>query len=316
MMDYWTWALNGVSFVAGSAAVYFFLKIYPRVKKGSIAWLLLATASIFLVAAPLIPYAMRSGVDSELLVLLSTYWGAVYAAFFAGAGLVLYRTFVRVPISSLGEFLIGEVRFAVPAKRGEAKNPQLIAMLENSALIEHSPAVRYEDAVSEIVSSCLSHGRNVLLVTSQPRSEAYAKEFSGTLKEAAVKIASVSMAANMPAKAGGGVLEIPAEEVYSLLDAIAALPEDCAVVFENASQLVQRLGAESAFNLLLSTVERKKSVICLLDAERHGMRELELLGDLFVSRLKVGEDSISPLKGKGLATPFKNYIDYVAFNLR
>ncbi len=317
MMDYYIWALNAVSLLAGGAAIYFFLKIYPGVKRGSIAWLLLATTSIFLVATPLAPYAMRSRFDPEFFVLLSTYWSAVYAAFFAGAGFVLYRTFARVPTSSLGEFLLGEVRFERPALGTKPKNPQLAAMLGSSALVEYTPAVRYEDAASEIAWSCISHGRNVLLVTSQPRSAAYAREFSEALKENAIKIMSVGTKDS--AKKNGAVVELSPEELYSLFEIIESLPENCAIIFESTSQLAERLGAESVFNFLLGAAERKKrgmSIVGFVNVEKHSKRELELLGELFVGRLRAGERAITQLKGGRGEVPFKNYIDYEAFSLR
>ena len=97
-----------ISLIGGMVAMYFWVQVYNETQKGSIAWLLLALTSVFLVSTALFS-AMAVSPDPEiveLMVVFLGFWTAVCTSLFAAAGFMMYRAFKNVPRDSLGDFLI------------------------------------------------------------------------------------------------------------------------------------------------------------------------------------------------------------------
>ncbi len=104
--------LGWISVIAGSVAIFYWIKIYKELNKGSLAWLLLTLSSIFMITTPMYFYFYNTGIfRPEFIVFALMFWGAVYVSFFAAAGYTLNRTFTRVPRGSVGKYLMEGFQF-------------------------------------------------------------------------------------------------------------------------------------------------------------------------------------------------------------
>lgn len=281
MIDPWLKAFSVISLLSGCIAIYFFLRIHREMERGSPAWILLAVTAVFLTATSLIELVSYG--DLEFTMLQFTYWGAVYTAFFAGAGYVLYRAFVRIPAESLGRFLAEGFKFEKPVQTG--KKPDKAG----SRLVLYTLAERYEDAVIQLALECLAGQKNVLLITSGQKAEMYSVQLGGR-----VRVINIE---DKP--------ELAANEL-----------QGSAVVFDALSQFVLNTGFESAFKFLSKLIERVE-ITAFLNRQKHSGREIELLEDLFLEQLEVKGEKILTSKGKSRrAIQLKNYIDYEAYRLR
>lgn len=160
-----------ISMLSGTLAIFFYISIYRMLAKSPITWLLLAVTSIFMISTPLLPSAMiiKGKIDQKLLLLMLTYWGAVYTSFFAAAGFTLYRACVHFPKKSLGKFVLGEIEKSTPSP---IKDEQL-KKLSKLVMILYNEEERYEDAV---IKMCLLHvavGYNVVLCSKNSIYEEY-----------------------------------------------------------------------------------------------------------------------------------------------
>ncbi|MCD4703912.1 MAG: DUF3795 domain-containing protein [Methanosarcinaceae archaeon] len=106
-----------ISLVGGLAAMYFWIRLYFETKKGSIAWLLLALTSVFIVSTSIFPSLSISLQDpdvTDIVLTLLGLWSAVYTSLFAIAGLLLFQAFRNIPRETLGDFLIDGMVFNRP----------------------------------------------------------------------------------------------------------------------------------------------------------------------------------------------------------
>jgi len=106
-----------ISFFSGSLAIYFWIGVYNEVKKGTIAWLLLAVTAVFLITSAIFPMIVISRPQPNLgevaLVFLS-FWSSLYTTTFGLAGFLIFRAFRTVPKENLGDFLLEGMTFQKP----------------------------------------------------------------------------------------------------------------------------------------------------------------------------------------------------------
>ncbi|MDY6965001.1 MAG: DUF3795 domain-containing protein [Halobacteriota archaeon] len=110
-------AFTVASFFSGSLAIYFWLNVYNEVKKGSIAWLLLALTAVFLIAASIFPMIVIAQPEKNLgdvMIVFLAFWSAIYTTTFAVAGYLIFRAFRTVPKESIGDFLLEGMAFQKP----------------------------------------------------------------------------------------------------------------------------------------------------------------------------------------------------------
>ncbi|MDY6931071.1 MAG: DUF3795 domain-containing protein [Halobacteriota archaeon] len=106
-----------ISFFSGSLAIYFWIGVYNEVKKGTIAWLLLALTSVFLITSSIFPMIVitqpQPNLNDVALVFLS-FWSSLYTTTFGVAGFLIFRAFRTVPKENLGDFLLEGLTFQKP----------------------------------------------------------------------------------------------------------------------------------------------------------------------------------------------------------
>lgn len=256
-------AFNLISFWAALLAVNFWLKIYSRAKHGSIAWLLFAVCAVFMTSVALFPYmvfyftpialSQKYALSSSLMI----FWSAVYTAFFAGAGFVLYRHFVSVPKEALGRYLVEGL---VTVKKEDSPSaPQAAFLPENavsqqmrgSTLITYSSRERYEDAVIELTLRYWGELHNVILVSSPPRAAFYESRLRDLLDIGVMKLVVLCESKSEISHAKG-VVEIPIGSLDYLSKVFADLPQGCAVIFE-LTRLAQLIGQKKASEIVRQT---------------------------------------------------------------
>ena len=64
-----------IAMACGFAAIYFWVKVYFETKKGSIAWLLLALTSIFLITSAIFPSIAIASQDTDITEMIFLFLG-------------------------------------------------------------------------------------------------------------------------------------------------------------------------------------------------------------------------------------------------
>ncbi|MDY6865433.1 MAG: DUF3795 domain-containing protein [Halobacteriota archaeon] len=106
-----------ISFFSGSLAIYFWIGVYNEVKKGTIAWLLLALTSVFLITSSIFPMIVISQPQpnlTEVALVFLSFWSSLYTTTFGVAGFLIFRAFRTVPKENLGDFLLEGMTFQKP----------------------------------------------------------------------------------------------------------------------------------------------------------------------------------------------------------
>ncbi len=279
-MSVGSWLLTFIllSLISGSLAIYFYIQIYRRLAKASLAWLLLTVASIFMIGIPLIPTAMliKNSLDLTLLILLLCYWSAVYTSFFAAAGYVLYKAFVYVPRKSIGKFIFE----GYERKRLKPLKNETLKKLSKYVLIIHTPEERYEDAIIKLSLMHIGEERGVAIVTSKQKAKAlkeYLKEFIESKKISITKK--------------------PQD---------ADIARDSLLIFDLSMNNID-------YDFLASYIEQFKGCRFVAFADKRNA----FLEGLFIDLFELRDGVIRSIKSKERVTiPVESIIDYTAYNLR
>lgn len=249
-----------ISMACGLAAIYFWVRVYYETKKGSIAWLLLALTSIFLITTAIFPSIAIGSQDTDIteaILLFMGFWGAVYTSIFAAAGLMMFKAFKTIPREKLGDFLIEGMVFT---KSEEDTNnipevEQVSTLLSRSTLIEYTPKTRYEDSVIEICLRLYGEMVNTVLVSTQPRTALYKEKIGDLIDIGAMKFIEISSTSKHVVNEDG-IIKLPADELDKLFELTSKLPKGCAVIFEPISQLLVTEGEQKTYQFISEMAER------------------------------------------------------------
>lgn len=249
-----------ISMACGLAAIYFWVRVYFETKKGSIAWLLLALTSIFLITTAIFPSIAISLQDSditEVMLLFMGLWGAVYTTVFAAAGLLMFQAFETVPREKLGDFLIEGMVFNKPENDIDSipEVNQVSTLLSRSTLIEYTPKTRYEDSVIEICLRLYGEMVNTVLVSSQPRTAMYKEQIGDLMDIGAMKFIEISSTSKQLHNEDG-IIKLPTDELDKFFELTSKLPEGCAVIFEPISQLIISEGEQETYQFISRVAEK------------------------------------------------------------
>jgi hypothetical protein len=133
-------------------------------------------------------------------------------------------------------------------------------------LIKYRPTSRFEKVVEEVVDYFLTKNRNVLLVSTAPRTQAYAKLFSEDFHKGNLIIVNMSASSrtdsfyltNQSAKKEelkGRIAEISVDWLEYLSEVIEGLPRTSIVVFEPLSDIVLMNGFDKTFKFTKKTLD-------------------------------------------------------------
>ncbi len=379
MVDMWTVIFNLVAFEAGLLAIYFWLGIYDKTKKGSLAWLLLAITSTFMITAALFPSillywgTLNTAIRLQFLIGFMIFWSAIYVTFFSAAGFVLYNELVTIPRKDLGRFLVegfesqgpksigslcgtncgacdlfikndctgclqeneqnqdecpiyscvmnsepascwecnkqknclkyAENIKSCPIKRTHFHVPEigeLTNILKGSTLIRYSPLDNFEDMVIEIVLRAWGEVRNIVLISSQPRTSAYENALEDLIQIGAMKLVNISVSGDYITKSKNWI-NVPISDISKLYEVFIDLPEDCMIIFEPLSRIIEHIGFEKAYEIvseMKSVLSPKFDFVCLLNSdvfeEKNDLAQIE---EIFNNHSTVCEDHLEVIRG-------------------
>ena len=252
-----------ISMACGSAAIYYWVKVYLETKRGSIAWLLLALTSIFLITSAIFPSIAISSQDTDItetIFLFLGFWSSVYIAIFAAAGFLMFQAFRTVPREKLGDYLIEGMVFtkALHSEEDIENIPevdQISTLLKRSTLVEYTPKTRYEDSVIEISLRLYGEMVNTVLVSTQPRTAMYKEKIGDLMDIGAMKFIEISSTSDQ-LNNEDGIIKLPTDELDKFFELTSKLPKGCAVIFEPISQLILTKGEKETYQFVSEMVER------------------------------------------------------------
>jgi len=297
-----------ISMAFGLAAIYFWVKVYFETKKGSIAWLLLALTSIFLITTAIFPSIAIGSQDTDIteaILLFMGFWGAVYTSIFASAGILMFRAFETIPREKLGDFLIEGMVFTSPAGSEDDSNnipeiDQISTLLNRSTLIEYTPKTRYEDSVIEICLQLYGEMINTVLVSTQPRTAIYKEKIGDLMDIGAMKFIEISSTSKQVSNEDG-VIKLPKDELDKFFELTHKLPKGCAVIFEPISQLLLIEGEKKTYEFISEMVERFASgellLVGMINKTAHDEKTVSRFEGLFLNLAEEEGTKIRLMKG-------------------
>ena len=158
-----------------------------------------------------------------------------------------------------------------------------------SALIEYTSSSRLSEVVGSIVMEHITNERDVFLVSMQPRTEAYRREFARLIDEGRVRVINLASKGSPP-RSDSGIEEVPIANLEYFSAVFEEMPAGALFIFEPLSSVVLTLGAENAYRFISRTVEHLSNeglfFICFVNREMHSAKELSSFRELFMN---VGE---------------------------
>lgn len=383
-IEMWTILFNLIAFEAGLLAIYFWLGVYNKTKKGSLAWLLLAVTSTFMITVALFPSivlyrgTMSTEVGLEFLMVFLIFWSAVYVTFFSAAGFVLYNELVTIPRKDLGRYLVegfssqrpkfvesfcgtncgacelfinkecrgclpeneniedkctiysciinkelttcwdcndqknclkyDENVKACPIKRTHYRVPEigeLSNILKGSTIVKYSPLSKFENVIIEIILRAWGEVRNIVLISSQPRTAAYENTLRDIIQIGAMKLVNISISSDYITKSKNWI-DVPIDDISKLHEVFIDLPEGCIIIFEPTTRLIEHEGYEKMYeiiNEMNTRLNKKFDFVCLINPDiLEEKQKLAQIEEIFDNRSTVEEDHLEVKKGDRLDT--------------
>jgi len=154
----------------------------------------------------------------------------------------------------------------------------------STGLIRYTPTSSFEKTVQGAVKALLKEKRRVLLVSTAPRSEAYAEMFQQPFQTGGLLLVRLSASPRTErfyavegseslGRLKGRMAEISVDWLEYLSEMIEGMPRESALVFEPLSDLVLMNGFEKAYKFLKKTVDHCVTagirVIAFINREAH-----------------------------------------------
>ena len=287
-----------ISLFLGLLAMYFWIQVYFEMKKGSLAWLLLALTSVFLITTsifPAIAITYSEPVIQSIVLSILAFWSVVYLGTFVAAGFLVHRAFKTVPKENIGEYLVEGLTFEIPTA-DEVSN-----LLGKTTLIEYTTQSRYVDGVIELTYRFFGELRTVILFSSEPRASMYREKLMDLVDVGAMKFVEVCMEGD-EISIEDEIVRVPVTKMDQILELFDQLPAGARIIFEPLSHLISMLGKDETYRLLSRVVERtsrlKLDLVAFINKEAHDDETINRFRGLFVNYAEVTSDRIRVVKGK------------------
>ncbi len=164
-----------------------------------------------------------------------------------------------------------------------------------SALIEYTSDARLSEVVASIVREHIANERDVFLVSMQPRTEAYRREFAKLIGEGRVRVINLATKGSPP-KSDSGIEEVPIANLEYFNAVFEEMPAGALFIFEPLSSVVLTLGAEHAYRFISRTAEHLSNeglfFICFINKEMHSAKEISSFRELFMNVAEIKEGRI------------------------
>ncbi len=212
------------------------------------------------------------------------------------------------------EFL--EIAFKKPEIKGlERSLAKFTKILGDSALVIYKTTVDYVDIVEDIAWVYLNRGRNVVLVTTVPRTNIYHEKFETPIKTDALKLVNMSFQSTSSTSSGlfvdvsaikpkveqeSKVLNISMTRLEYFTEILEKIPKDGVIIFDSLSMLILQRGASATFKFITETVEqtinKQIGFIVFLNEEAHEKREISSFLELFINIVRISKDKLEKIK--------------------
>lgn len=289
-------------------SIYFWLSVYRDAQKGSMAWLLLALTAVFLIAASIFPaIAISRGGSEELyyiIIIFLSFWSMIYITTFAIAGFMLFKAFKTIPRENIGEYLLEGLEFTVPS------SDEVSTLLGDSLLVEYTPDSRYEDGVIEVVLRLFGELRNVILISSEPRTSIYRDKLGDLMDIGAMKFVNITVDGDK-IRTEDGMITVPVKCLKDLPSLFEMLPGGVRVIFEPISHLIPVIGKDETYKDLSRLIDFLSSndlpITAFINTDAQPEEVAGMFEGLFLNHAVISSEKIEVTKGKK-----KMYIRYMA----
>jgi len=272
------------------------------------AWLLLALTAVFLMTASIFPAIAISRAEGEqlyyIIVVFLAFWSMIYITTFALAGYPLFKAFRTIPRENIGEYLLEGLEFKVPT------SDEVSSLLGESLLIEYTPDSRYEDGVIEITLRLFGELRNVILVSSEPRTSIYRDRLGDLIDIGATKFVNITVEGD-EITTEDGLITVPVKALNDFTTLFEMLPGGIRVIFEPVSHLIPVIGKDETYRTLSNLIDFLRAndllITALIDTGAHPEEVVNQFKGLFLNHARISSEKIEITKGKK-----KMYIRYMA----
>jgi hypothetical protein len=164
-----------------------------------------------------------------------------------------------------------------------------------SALIEYTSDARLSEVVASIVREHIANERDVFLVSMQPRTAEYRREFAKLIGEGRVRVINLATKGSPP-KSDSGIEEVPIANLEYFNAVFEEMPAGALFIFEPLSSVVLTLGAEHAYRFISRTAEHLSNeglfFICFINKEMHSAKEVSSFRELFMNVAEIKDGRI------------------------
>ncbi len=190
-----------------------------------------------------------------------------------------------------------KIKFKKPEKK---EKEGITDILGEFSLIEYNPKENFEDLIISLVNDYIARGRNVILVSSQPRTNVFYKNLEDEVGEGICKLVNMPRARTEFRKIRKGMIEIPMTSLEYFGAIIDELPEDSVIIFTPLSKLIKNLDEKSVYHFLVKMIdllaEKNITFIAMVNEDAHTKGEIAGLEELFMNIAKVEDGKLVKIK--------------------
>jgi len=233
---------------------------------------------------------------------------------------------VMIPLITMAYALkerevLSRLTFVKPAVAREESAAKYNLALGSNALIEYEPKDRYEEAVISTVFSYTATGKNVVLVSQQPRINVYIESMKELIESKAVNIVELTLFSPLAqpqifSRTEKEMLSIPisVETLERLKEITEVLPEESVFIFESLSQLIITRGEEKkelVYRFISALIEELSNMkimfVAFLNQNAHTKETIAAYEGIFLKIFKLEDKKLISLKGESAEVELIDY---------
>ncbi len=175
------------------------------------------------------------------------------------------------------------------AKHALNEKPQISQVIGESALIRYDSKSKVEKAVSKIVEECISNEREVVIVSSPPRTSIYREKLRKAINSGKIKVINLAPGGSPPE-----ANEMSMSNLRSFEPIFKEMSAGSVLIFEALSSLIIKEGGAVAYKFVSDAIQHFSAeglcIVCLLDSQAHDEEEMASFEKLFVNLVRIEGD--------------------------
>ena len=193
---------------------------------------------------------------------------------------------------------ISKVKFIKPEKVEDREG--ISDILGDFSLVEYDPKENFEGMIVSLINDYLAKGKNVLLVSSQPRTNMFYKIFKDGVKGGLLKLIDMPRTKREFGGKNPGILEIPMTSLEYFSAVLDNIPKESVIIFSTLSKLIKNLDEKSVYEFLVRLIDalcdRDVSFVALVNRDAHSPDEIAGLEELFPSIARFERGKLNKVK--------------------